>query len=215
MSKRACASSSSDWVDTTPKRRQPEHHYSTDLHTLCLSLLSGQSKSSSSSLPAMSVADLADYRGAPSASVLYEWKASDRVATSSSSSLSMLTSRLQHDHASKLTSNALDIVGGFMLWRIKVHRPPHQDDIIDFVRTAFDIIVTDSWVTRHAHELGFRSRRPQSLAIKYAKAVHRFEADKLTQRRASGKHEYACRADGGERAPLLRRGNLSIDQQRH
>ena len=56
-----------------------------------------------------------------------------------------------------------------MLWKIKIHRPPHQADIADFVRLCHGFTPTPTWITEHAHQLGFRSKRPQQLAVKYAR----------------------------------------------
>jgi hypothetical protein len=61
------------------------------------------------------------------------------------------------------TDKQLDIVGGYILFSAQMHQTCGVREIQEFIDIAFDQKVDESWISQHAHKLGFSSHRPASL----------------------------------------------------
>ena len=150
---------------TIDSERHKSKHYSPDVKRLCVALVTGSGKDHH--LPSMRIVDLIKYTGAPSLAELKRWKQEQEMHLGSQISLQTV-SPLSHDYSSKLSREQLDVIGGFMLWRMKIYRPPHQSDVSDFVYLAYRFRPTASYISRHVHLLGFSKRRTAKLALKYS-----------------------------------------------
>jgi hypothetical protein len=149
------------------KRTRREHNYSDDMRTLVVSLVTGRvaDDADATSLPSLAATDISRFVGAPSAGTIRSWVSRDNIANVES--LPVSSSSSAHDTRSVLSKEQLDVVGGFMLWRLKVRRPPHQEDVQNFILLAFREEVSAAWVSRHTHELGFVAKRVRAFAMKY------------------------------------------------
>jgi hypothetical protein len=144
---------------------RPEHNYGEDIRQLCLSLL--LARHPDESVSRMSVSHLEGYRGAPDRATLYRWLQEEFSKQTSNDQKPVKKGR--HDYTSLLRRDQLDAIGGFMLWRLKIHRPPHVFDVQSFCVSMFGLDPLDSWVSRHMRDLGFSKHSPQRLDVKYAK----------------------------------------------
>ena len=76
-----------------------------------------------------------------------------------------------HDYIS-LSPAELDVVGGYMVFLCKSQQVCSMSSIKSFVHLAFGVEVSSTWASNHAERLGFTSRRPASLPVKYARTAN-------------------------------------------
>lgn len=147
----------------------PHHLYSDDVEQLCVSLLTGRSADDDDPTPLdpIPIGQLARYRGAPSIRTLRNWK--HRSLDEHQTEESVGAERSSSSPLALLSNASLDILGGYVLFRLKTHQSVHQEDVQCFVQLAWNEVVSCSWVTRHMHHLGFVSKRPQGLSLRYTK----------------------------------------------
>jgi hypothetical protein len=142
----------------SPSKRV-ERTYSTDMRDLCIDLMCAADDDES--LPQLAAADLARFASAPPASTLRTWRLHRDTPPPAPQ---------QRGVEGTLTTDELSVVGGYALYLLERRRVVDHHCIIDFVGSAYTEPVSQSWVSKHMHKLGFSSHRPRGLSWKYYNA---------------------------------------------
>lgn len=141
------------FVDSSDRPKR--HNFSQETKEICLSLLLGVGGTQ------IHESTLANYQGLPNARTLRRWK------RDTLSPPTVIDPPKKRGRPSVLTSNELDIIGGFVLFCAEQHQTCGISEIQAFVEDVFDVAVAPAFVSRHMKELGFTSHRAASMRYTY------------------------------------------------